>query len=348
MSEKPETGERQLHYEEIKAKSTSGMMVLILNIALMIGAIIGFIYGIGPVDKGTASGFPWTVLVVVCAVYIFLIGPFLFVGLKVLQPNEALVLTLFGKYYGTLRGEGFFFVNPFVVAVNPASAGAAAGPAVSVEKASSGGKSSIHGHGANVKVGKKISLKSMTLNNETQKINDELGNPIIIGIVVIWKVVNTAKAVFNVDNYVEFLSIQCDSALRNIVRLYPYDASTDDGEKSLRGSSQEVAGKIKEEIQSRVDVAGLEILEARITHLAYAPEIAAAMLQRQQASAIIAARQMIVEGAVGMVEMALSKLSENNIVDLDEERKAAMVSNLLVVLCGNKDPQPIVNSGSIY
>lgn len=347
MSEKPETGERQLHYEEIKAKSTSGMMVLILNIALMIGAIIGFIYGIGPVDKGTASGFPWTVLVVVCAVYIFLIGPFLFVGLKVLQPNEALVLTLFGKYYGTLRGEGFFFVNPFVVAVNPASAGTPAGAPVSVEKTSSGGKSSIHG--VHVKAtSKKISLKSMTLNNETQKINDELGNPIIIGIVVIWKVVNTAKAVFNVDNYVEFLSIQCDSALRNIVRLYPYDVSTDDGEKSLRGSSQEVAGKIKEEIQSRVDVAGLEILEARITHLAYAPEIAAAMLQRQQASAIIAARQMIVEGAVGMVDMALSKLSENNIVELDEERKAAMVSNLLVVLCGNKDPQPVLNSGTIY
>lgn len=188
----------------------------------------------------------------------------------------------------------------------------------------------------------------MTLNNERQKINDELGNPIIIGIVVIWKVVNTAKAVFNVDNYVEYLSIQCDSALRNIVRLYPYDASTEDGEKSLRGSSQEVAEKIKAEIQSRVDIAGLEILEARITHLAYAPEIAAAMLQRQQASAIIDARQMIVEGAVGMVEMALSKLSENNIVQLDEERKAAMVSNLMVVLCGNKDPQPVLNSGSIY
>ncbi|MFX4261526.1 SPFH domain-containing protein [Pelotomaculum propionicicum] len=348
MSEKPGTSERQLHYEEIKAKSTSGMMILILNIALMIGAIIGFIYGIGPVDKGTASGFPWLGLVIVCAFYFFLIGPFLFVGLKILQPNEALVLTLFGKYYGTLRGEGFFFVNPFVVAVNPASAGAPAGTAVSIEKTSSGGKS-IHGHGVSVKVpNKKISLKSMTMNNETQKINDELGNPIIIGIVVIWKVVNTAKAAFNVDNYVEFLSIQCDSSLRNIVRLYPYDASTEDGEKSLRGSSQEVAEKIKEEIQSRVDVAGLEILEARITHLAYAPEIAAAMLQRQQASAIIAARQMIVEGAVGMVEMALSKLSENNIVELDEERKAAMVSNLLVVLCGNKDPQPIVNSGTIY
>lgn len=180
-----------------------------------------------------------------------------------------------------------------------------------------------------------------------KKINDELDNPIIIGIVVIWRVVDTAKAAFNVDNYPEFLSIQCDSSLRNIVRLYPYDSS-DNGEKSLRSSSQEVADKLKEEIQTRVDIAGLEILEARITHLAYAPEIAAAMLQRQQASAIIAARQMIVEGAVGMVEMALDKLSEKEIINLDEERKAAMVSNLLVVLCGNNDAQPIINSGSIY
>jgi regulator of protease activity HflC (stomatin/prohibitin superfamily) len=179
-------------------------------------------------------------------------------------------------------------------------------------------------------------------------VNDALGNPIIIGIVVIWKVVNTAKAAFNVDNYVEYLSIQCDSALRNIVRTYPYDASDDEGEKSLRGSSLEVAAKLKTAIQDKVDIAGIEVLEARITHLSYAPEIAAAMLQRQQASAIIAARQMIVEGAVGMVEMALQQLSENNVVDLDEERKAAMVSNLLVVLCGNKDAQPIVNSGSIY
>ena len=191
----------------------------------------------------------------------------------------------------------------------------------------------------------------MTLNNEKQKINDKLGNPIIIGIVVIWRVTNTAKAVFNVDNYKEFLSIQCDSALRNVVRLYPYDISEDgDGveEKSLRGSSQEIADILKEEIQKKVEIAGLEISEARITHLAYAPEIAAAMLQRQQVSAIIDARKLIVEGAVGMVEMALNKLGENDIVTLDEERKAAMVSNLLVVLCGNKDAQPIVNSGSIY
>jgi regulator of protease activity HflC (stomatin/prohibitin superfamily) len=191
----------------------------------------------------------------------------------------------------------------------------------------------------------------MTLNNDKQKINDLLGNPIIIGIVVIWRVINTAKAVFNVDNYTEFLSIQCDSALRNIVRLYPYDItgdSDDDNEKSLRGSSQEIAENLKQEIQSKVEIAGLEIMEARITHLAYAPEIAAAMLQRQQAAAIIDARAMIVDGAVGMVEMALSRLSEKEVVQLDEERKAAMVSNLLVVLCGNKDAQPIVNSGSLY
>jgi len=188
----------------------------------------------------------------------------------------------------------------------------------------------------------------MTLNNDRQKINDQLGNPIIISIVVIWKVINTAKAVFDVDNYKEFLSVQCDSALRNIVRLYPYDSVGADNEESLRGSSMEVAEKIRDEIQSKVNVAGLEIVEARITHLSYSEEIAAAMLQRQQASAIIDAKQMIVQGAVGMVEMALERLSEKDIVKLDEERKAAMVSNLLVVLCGSRDAQPVVNSGSLY
>ena len=269
---------------------------------------------------------------------------FFFAGLKILKPNEALVLTLFGKYYGTLKGEGFFFVNPFVIAFHP-SAEPSPAAAITAEPAITGGKNSTQI--SLKKANKVISLKTMTLHNDKQKVNDELGNPIIIGIVVIWRVVNTAKAAFNVDNFTEYLSIQCDSALRNIVRLYPYD-SMDDGEKSLRGSSQEVAAKLKIEIQEAVDIAGLEIIEARITHLAYAPEIAAAMLQRQQASAIIAARQMIVEGAVGMVEMALDKLSEKEIVQLDEERKAAMVSNLLVVLCANKEAQPIVNSGSIY
>jgi len=196
----------------------------------------------------------------------------------------------------------------------------------------------------------------MTLNNAKQKINDCLGNPIEIGIAVTWRITDTAKAVFNVDNYKEFLSLQCDSALRNIVRIYPYDVApnvdtTGDGhadEGSLRGSSETVALRIKEEIQKRVADAGIEIVEARITHLAYAPEIAAVMLQRQQASAIIDARKMIVDGAVGMVELALQRLGENNVVELDEERKAAMVSNLLVVLCGNHDAQPVVNSGSLY
>ena len=203
---------------------------------------------------------------------------------------------------------------------------------------------------------KKVSMKVMTLNNNKQKINDCLGNPVEIGIAVMWRVVDTAKAVFAVDNYKEYLSLQCDGALRNVVRMYPYDVApgvdtTGDGiadEGSLRGSSEVVAARIRDEIQEKVADAGLEILEARITYLAYAPEIAAVMLQRQQASAIVDARKMIVDGAVGMVEMALEKLNEKDLVNLDEERKAAMVSNLMVVLCGNKDAQPIVNSGSLY
>ncbi len=331
--------ENKLINEEIAPASANGMLVLILNTALIILSFIMFLYNIINL-KGTFS----VILIIVGALYAFLIGPILYAGLKILKPNEALVLTLFGKYYGTLKGEGFHFVNPFVSAVNPGSKTTSTGT-ISVETS---------GHDKNVRdinlhvANKKISLKAMTLNNDKQKINDALGNPIIIGIVVIWRVVNTAKAVFNVDSYNEFLSIQCDSALRNIVRLYPYDTFGDDNEKTLRGSSVEVARKLQAEIQDKVESAGLEIMEARITHLSYAPEIAAAMLQRQQASAIIDARQMIVEGAVGMVEMALEKLNQNEIVQLDEERKAAMVSNLLVVLCGNKDAQPIVNSGSLY
>ncbi len=277
------------------------------------------------------------------------------VGLRVLKPNEALVLTLFGKYVGTLKGEGFYSINPFCVALNPAAktklnqSGDVGHTAVDTVKTADMTL-------ALELTNKKISLKIMTLNNNRQKINDCLGNPVEIGIAVTWKVVDTAKAVFNVDNYKEYLSLQCDSALRNIVRIYPYDVApgvdtTGDGvddDGSLRGSSEVVAARIREEIQSRVNDAGIEVIEARITYLAYAPEIAAVMLQRQQASAIIDARKMIVDGAVGMVEMALQRLNENNMVTLDEERKAAMVSNLLVVLCGNHDAQPIVNTGSLY
>ena len=293
---------------------------------------------------------------VVCILWLS-IGWISLLGLKILKPQEALVLTLFGKYIGTLKEEGFYYVNPFCSSVNPASK-TKLKQSGDVDATNNTGITigSIGGH-ANVEANnKRISLKIMTLSNNKQKINDCLGNPIEIGIAVTWKVVDTAKAVFAVDNFKEYLSLQCDSALRNIVRTYPYDVAnnidtTGDGvadDGSLRGSSELVALKIKEEIQSKVAEAGLEILEARITYLAYAPEIAAVMLQRQQASAIIDARKMIVDGAVGMVEMALDKLNENKVVELDEERKAAMVSNLLIVLCGNHDAQPIVNSGSIY
>jgi regulator of protease activity HflC (stomatin/prohibitin superfamily) len=280
-----------------------------------------------------------------------------FLGLKVIKPQEALVLTLFGNYKGTIREAGFYFVNPFCTAVNPAATTKLAQSGDSTNSNNSGFKLQLSSNGTAIEnVSKKISLKAMTLNNGRQKINDCLGNPVEIGIAVIWKVTDTAKAVFNVDNYKEYLSLQCDSALRNIVRLYPYDVAqgvdtTGDGnadEGSLRGSAELVADRIKEEIQSKVTDAGLEIVEARITYLAYAPEIASVMLQRQQASAIVDARKMIVDGAVGMVEMALERLNENQLVQLDEERKAAMVSNLLVVLCGNHDAQPIVNAGSLY
>ena len=263
------------------------------------------------------------------------------------------MLTLFGKYIGTLKGDGFYWVNPFVTAVNPA-ANTRLNQSGDVQ---SNNTVNISGVATSIEMPtKKLSLKVMTLNNTRQKINDCLGNPVEIGIAVTWRIVDTAKAVFNVENYKEFLSLQCDSALRNIVRIYPYDVAqnvdtTGDGqadEGSLRGSSEIVTKRIKDEIQGRVESAGIEIIESRITYLAYAPEIAAAMLQRQQASAIIDARKMIVDGAVGMVELALERLNENNVVNLDEERKAAMVSNLLVVLCGNHDAQPVVNSGSLY
>ncbi|HAE22739.1 MAG TPA: hypothetical protein DCG47_10515 [Spirochaetaceae bacterium] len=335
------------YLEEKAPLHANGMAVLILNILLMGGALALFILSIPYVNSGALTA-PRIALVAGSLLYLALIGPFVFAGLKILNPNEALVLTLFGTYHGSLKKPGFYFINPFVSAMNPAATRDAAAAAGNAAKAEGNQAQKPSSGSISFKPAKTLSLKAMTLNNDRQKINDALGNPIIIGIVVIWKVVNTAKAVFSVDNYMEYLSIQCDSALRNIVRLYPYDSTDEEQEKSLRGSSQELADKLKYEIQTKADIAGIEILEARITHLSYAPEIAAAMLQRQQASAVIAARQMIVEGAVGMVQMALEKLNEQNIVSLDEERKAAMVSNLLVVLCSGKDPQPIVNSGSIY
>lgn len=345
MSDQVKKYVNQADIEEVVLKAKNGMVALILNLGIMVASLGVLIWGVIIAEQGNMIPLA-VVMIIISGLYLCIIGPILFAGLKVLKMNEALVLTLFGKYYGTIKGEGFFFVNPFAVAFNPATLNTTTGNLIKeVATATSIGTA------RNTTVpatNKKISLKAMTLNNDKQKINDQLGNPIIIGVVVIWKVVNTAQAVFAVDNFTEFLSIQTDSALRDIVRIYPYDSPEGEDEYSLRGSSQEVAEKLKKEIQSRVRIAGLEIMEARITQLAYAPEIASAMLQRQQATAIIEARQKIVEGAVGMVEMALDKLTEGDVIQLDEERKAAMVSNLLVVLCGNRDPQPIVNSGSIY
>ena len=340
--------ERILHQEEVLLNPMNGMFMLILNILLTLAGLAAFIMGI--VFAARYGGGAGVALIIIGSLYSFLVGPILFAGLKILKPNEAMVFTLFGKYYGVIKGEGFYFVNPFVTALRPEvfTTSAATGQATSAQKAAAVTVSDVGSVSLSGLPSSKISLKAMTLNNDNQKINDQLGNPVVIGIVVVWRIVNTTKAVFNVDNYKEFLSIQCDSALRNIVRLYPYDSAGTDGEKSLQGSSLEISERLKEEIQAKVNIAGLEIIEAKITHLAYSQEIAAAMLQRQQASAIIDAKRLIVEGAVGMVEMALQRLSENDIVHLDEERKAAMVSNLLVVLCGSKDAQPVVNSGSLY
>ncbi len=334
-------------------KARSGMPMLILSILLYLGIIGLLILGGILLDAGHTIG----ALPLVVGIVGLFAGVIPFLGLKIIKPQEALVLTLFGNYTGTLREPGFFWVHPFSSAVNPA-ARTRLGQSSDVDQ-DAGSKVVIAGQGSSgqmVVPNKKISLKIMTLNNAKQKVNDVLGNPVEIGIAVMWRVVDTAQAVFNVDNFKEYLSLQCDSSLRDMVRTYPYDVApgvdtTGDGlpdDGSLRGSSGVVAERIREIIQGKVEEAGLEIIEARITHLAYAPEIAAVMLQRQQASAIIDARKMIVDGAVGMVEMALAKLSENEVVELDEERKAAMVSNLLVILCGNRDAQPIVNSGSLY
>ena len=341
--------------KEIKGHKNGLAALMIITIiyiavfALMIYSCIGI------------SGAPTVLniaLLILSALYLC-IGWIPYLGLKILKPGEALVLTLFGKYVGTLKDDGFYFVNPFCVAVNPA-ADTKLGQSGDISDNNKGKLSAVLTTGSvnldtSIK-NKKISLKVMTLSNSRQKVNDILGNPVEIAVAVMWKVTDTAKAVFAVDNYKEYLSLQCDTAVRNVVKLYPYDVTenvdtTGDGQAddgSLRGSTELVANKIMEEIQGKVSEAGIEIVDARITYLAYAPEIAAAMLQRQQAAAVVDARKLIVDGAVGMVELALERLGEKELVELDEERKAAMVSNLLVVLCGNHDAQPVVNSGSLY
>ena len=343
--------------EKVIRGHKNGMAALVAISVLYALGIAAVIFGGIGLDDAASAG---DIALFVAGIIWVSFGWFPYLGLKVLKPGEALVLTLFGKYIGTLKGDGFYFVNPFCVAVNPAADTklGQSGDISDGEKNKFGAVLAGNSVSLNTYAykSKKISLKVMTLSNSRQKVNDILGNPVEIAVAVMWKVTDTAKAVFSVDNYKEYLSLQCDTAVRNVVKLYPYDVTenidtTGDGQAddgSLRGSAEVVASRIMAEIQGKVAEAGIEIVDARITYLAYAPEIAAAMLQRQQAAAVVDARKLIVDGAVGMVELALERLSEKELVDLDEERKAAMVSNLLVVLCGNHDAQPIVNTGSLY
>ncbi|MBC3538546.1 SPFH domain-containing protein [Rufibacter sediminis] len=236
---------------------------------------------------------------------------FLSKGFKIVNPNESRVLTLFGEYAGTIKQNGFFWVNPFLVSKN-------------------------------------ISLRARNLDTTPIKVNDKLGNPIMIGVVLVWRVEETFKAAFEVDNYETFVKIQSESAMRKLAGVYPYDNFENDAEISLRASSQEVNDELERELMERLAIAGIHVLEARISYLAYAQEIASAMLQRQQATAIVAARAKIVEGAVGMVDMALHQLNDKRLVALDEERKAAMVTNLMVVLCSDRSVHPVVNAGTLH
>jgi len=251
------------------------------------------------------------IALIIITILFVILGIFVFTGLMVVDPNESRVLILFGNYNGTIKNNGFYWVNPFYVK-------------------------------------KKISLRARNFDSELIKVNDKIGNPILIGVILVWKVEETFKAAFAVDDYVSFIKIQTESAIRKLAHSYPYD-NFDDEEKeiSLRSGGDEINHKLEEEIRERLEIAGIKVLEARISNLAYAPEIASAMLQRQQATAVVAARFKIVEGAVSMVEMALEQLSKKKIVELDEEKKAAMVSNLMVVLCSDKSASPIVNAGTL-
>lgn len=310
--------------EKVITKKNGFLMLFVVLLGFIATVVLCGLGGYILEKENVFGGVLLFIGIVICVISSVICG-----GFHVVNPNEAMVFTLFGQYYGTIREEGFYCINPFTVAISP-----------------------LKGN-ASLASKKRISLKTMTLDNERQKVNDELGNPIIIGAIVIWKVVDPTKAMFNVEDFYTYLSIQCDSTVRNIARLYPYDLMDEDEneeghEKTLRGSSQEIAESMKTELGKRMEEAGIVVEEVRITHLSYAEEIAAAMLQKQQATAVIAARRKIVEGGVSMVDMAIEQLSEREVVVLDEERKAAMVSNLLVVLCGHQEAQPIINSGSIY
>ena len=344
----------QVKYTEEKIlKPIKGFVPLFLIIVFILASIGLMILGgilIDEYDSYVLGGVSLGLGILLC-----IASSISFAGLKVINPNEAIVLSLFGKYIGTIYENGFWYVNPFASAIYPQAKIAEAKNARLQAYAGKKSQAEVSASEAAIASAKKVSTKVCTFVNGNQKVNDKLGNPVEVSAIVIWKVVNATKAVLNVDYYKEYLSNQTASTIRNVARLYPYDIIDDEddekdeiNEKTLRGSATIIAEEMKKELASKVEDAGIEIVEVRLNQIAYAPEIAAAMLQRQQAIAVIAARKKIVEGAVTMVEMALDKLKEDDVVDLDEERKAQMVSNLLVVLCSSKEANPILNAGSIY
>jgi regulator of protease activity HflC (stomatin/prohibitin superfamily) len=286
-------------HREKNATTGSGWGFLFLGLFLIGMSIWVFIVGISHANLSTT----------IASVVILLVGIFLFTGLFIVNPNEAVALLLFGAYKGTTRTNGLRFANPFLRKI-------------------------------------KISLKARNLNGERLKVNDKTGNPIEIAAVIVWRVSNTVEALFDVDDYVSYVHIQSESAVRHLAGAFPYDGN--ESELTLRGTTDEISEHLQKELQERLEKAGVKVVEARLSHLAYAPEIAHAMLQRQQASAVVAARTTIVEGAVGMVEMALEQLSAKGVAEFDDDRKAVMISNLLVVLCSEHAAQPVVNTGTLH
>jgi len=327
---------------ERTAAAINGWGMLFLNLSMFFGAVVWFILTIAGTAK---SGNPAGLIALLPAALLAVLAVILLCGHFTLQPNEARVLILFGAYKGTVRISGFWWANPFYsrsrgkVAIAPGS--------VSNEKLKAAGNQAHLESLLHRSLPAKISLRARNFNSEKLKVNDKRGNPIEIAAVVVWHVEDTTKAAFDVDDFESYVHIQSESAIRHIASLFAYDQS-DEHEPTLRESADEVAAALSKELQERLIKAGVVVEEARLTHLAYAPEIAQAMLRRQQAEAVIAARQKIVHGAVSMVEMALRELSEKSVVKLDEERKAAMVSNLLVVLCGESEVTPVVNTGTLY
>lgn len=322
---------------ERESRASSGWPMLAFNLALVFGAIAWFIWLVARAGKSNQE--PGLLLLAPVVLEIFAI--ILLKGHFTLQPNEARVLILFGAYKGTVRESGFWWANPFYSRIRGVvlSAGAAAS-----ENSKAGAS---HAAQAQRGLSAKISLRARNFNSEKLKVNDKRGNPIEIAAVIVWRVEDTAKAAFDVDDFESYVHIQSESAVRHIASMYAYDRS-EEKEPTLRESADEVAGALKKELLERLDKAGILIEEARLTHLAYAPEIAQTMLRRQQAEAVIAARRTIVHGAVSMVDMALRELAEKSVVTLDDERKAAMVSNLLVVLCGETEVSPVINAGTLY